>query len=137
VGGLVVLAIALSGVTEVRGVYRERLYTGVCDVEGVAAWQDPGAPVAELVTDEQGFDVALPPGAWCFEAAYHDDWFKHAARLNDGTYDRACIKRMYETCDFVARLGAADLEGVRMSTTQWHPPSLPCRTRPYTGSAPP
>jgi hypothetical protein len=47
------------------------------------------------------------------------------------------LKRKYETCDFVARLGAADIEGVRIATTQWHPPSFPCRARPYPGSAPP
>ena len=90
-----------------------------------------------MITDEQGFDVALPPGVWCFEAAYHDDWFKGWARPSNGDFDRACLKRKYETCDFVARLGAADIEGVRISTTQWHPPSFPCRVRPYMGSSPP
>ncbi len=52
-------------------------------------------------------------------------------------YDRACMKRSYEACDFVARLGAQDVEGVRIGTLQWHPPSYPCRLRPYAGPSPP
>lgn len=97
----------------------------------------PHALVAEVVTDEQGFDVALPPGVWCFEAAYHDDSLKQWARPSNGEFDRACLKQKYETCDFVAHMGATDIEGVRISTIQWHPPSFPCRARPYTGSSPP
>jgi hypothetical protein len=97
----------------------------------------PREPVAEVVTDEHGFDVALPPGVWCFETAYHDDWFKEWARPSNGEFDRACLKREYETCDFVARLGGADIEGVHIATIQWHPPSFPCRARPYAGSSPP
>jgi len=97
----------------------------------------PQALVAEVVTDEQGFDVALPPGVWCFETAYHDDAFREWARPSNGEFDRACLKRRYETCDFVARIGTADIEAVRISTRQWHPPSAPCRVRPYMGSSPP
>jgi hypothetical protein len=97
----------------------------------------PHPLVAEVITDEEGFDVALPPGVWCFETTYHDQWFKDWARPSDGEFDRACLKSKYETCDFVARLAASDIEGVRISTTQWHPPSAPCRSRPYTGSSPP
>jgi hypothetical protein len=40
VSGPFLLALALAGVTEVRGVYKERLYTGACDREGVPGWQD-------------------------------------------------------------------------------------------------
>jgi hypothetical protein len=93
--------------------------------------------VAEVTTDEYGFDVALPAGDWCFETAYHDDSFKGWASAKKNDFDGACMRRHYETCDFVAYVRDQDIEDIRISTTQWNPPSLPCRLHPYNGSAPP
>jgi hypothetical protein len=93
--------------------------------------------VAEVTTDEYGFDVALPKGVWCLKAGYHDDWFKTWASAGAEDYDRACLRRNYEACDFVARLDEKGIDGILIHTVQWNPPSYPCRTRPYRGSSPP
>lgn len=95
------------------------------------------ALVAEVTTDEYGFDVALPPGVWCLETTYHDEWFKGWATANRAEFDRACLQRAYQRCDLVARLADRDVEGVRIDVVQWHPPSFPCRRRPYSGPSPP
>ena len=57
--GTLVLAIALAGVTEVRGVYKERFYTGACDREGVAGWLDRPAGGKRLLVRVAG-DAPAP-----------------------------------------------------------------------------
>jgi hypothetical protein len=70
------------------------------------------APVAQVMTDGHGFDVALPVGTWCFSLAAQE-----RANLGELIADR---------CAYVARIEPATKDFENVSVIAPHRPPPPC-----------